>query len=317
MKIFIAGATGVLGRRVVTGLRSHGHEVLGLARSPENERTIRSLGGEPRRANLFDAGSLAEAAGGAEVVIRAATAIPRTVRLHDRDWAMNDRIRVEGTRALLNATKRIGARLYVQEGIVWVAQPADGGPFNETSPVVPKLWYGSAAESERLAREASERDGFAAATLRFGSFYGADSFQTRLMGERIARLKLPILGPGDAVWSNIHLDDAAGAMVAAAEAGKSGLWHVVDDRPATISEYFTTLADLLGAPPPKHVSLGLARLALGRGAVAFLTTSTRTSNTRIRAQLGWSPTYPTIDEGLRDVVSSWKAEGFPLGAARS
>ncbi len=278
---------------------------------------IRSLGGEPRRADLFDAASLAEAAAGAEVVIRASTAIPRTTRLHARDWAMNDRIRIEGTRALLEATKRIGAALYVQESVVWVSQPADGSPFDETSPVSPKLWYGSAAESERLAREASERDGFATATLRFGSFYGADSFQTRIMGERIARRKLPILGAGDAVWSNTHLDDAAGAMVAATEAGKSGLWHAVDDRPATISEFFTKLADFLGAPPPRHVPLGLARIALGRGTVAFLTATTRTSNARIRAQLGWSPVYSTIDEGLRQVVSSWKAEGFPPRAKRS
>ncbi len=310
MKVFIAGATGVLGRRLLVRFRERGDDVVGLARSAENEATIRSLGGEPRRADLFDAGSLTRAATGADIVIRAATSIPQRTRLRARDWVMNDRIRREGTRALLEATARIGARMYLQEGIVWVAQPADGAPFDESSPVTPRRWYGSAIDAEVLARDAGEKHGFAVATVRFGSFYGPDSEQTRLMGERLVRRKLPIVGHGDAVWSSIHLDDAATALVAVAKAGSSGLWHAVDDRPATMEAFFTTLARLLGAKTPRHVGMWLASLVIGRGTVAFLSASTRTSNAKIRADLGWAPRYPTIQEGLAQVVEAWKAEGF-------
>lgn len=316
MQVFIAGATGVLGRRVVSRLHAKGHEVLGLSRGAENDRAIAALGGEPRRADLFDVESLMRAAEGSDVVVRAATAIPPGVRWRAKDWAMNDRIRREGTRALVECASRIRARLYVQEGIVWVGQTADGSAFDETSPTTPRLWFESAIDGERIATEAGARGGFPVATLRFGGFYGPDSEQTRIMGDLLARGKLPILGRGEAIWSNVHLLDAAEAMVAAIEASKGGLWHVVDDRPATAADFFTTFARLLDAPVPKHVPVWLGRLAVGRGPVRFLTATTRTSNARIRRELGWAPRYPSFEEGLHQVVESWREEGFPRGETR-
>ena len=311
MKVFVAGSTGVLGRRIVTGLVARGHEVLGLARSAENERVLASLGAEPRRGDLFDVEALVNAARGADVVVRAATSIPRDLRTSIKDWAVNDRIRRDGTKALTECAGRIRAKLYLQEGIVWVAQPEDGSAFDEDSPVRPRLWFVSAADAESIAREAGDRLGFEVATLRCGSFYCADSAQTRLLGEGLVRKRLPLVGRGDAVWSNIHVDDAATAFVAAAEAGRGGLWHVVDDRPATMPEFFRTLADLLRAPPPRAVPAWVASLVVGRRTVQFLTASTRTSNAKIRRDLGWSPRYPSHREGLCQVVDTWRSESFP------
>lgn len=313
MKVFVAGATGVLGRRTVRDLVARGHAVTALARKPENEAPIRALGAEPQRADLLDADSLVRAAGGADVVVRAATAIPPGVRWRASDWATNDRIRRDGTRALSACAGRIHAKLYVQEGIVWVATPADGSSFDETSPVRPRLWYGSAIDSERIAREAGAAGGFEVATLRFGGFYSADSAQTRFMGERLVRRRLPIVGRGDAVWSNIHLDDAAAAMVAAVEGMRSGLWHVVDDHPTTTADFFRTFARLLNAPGPRSIPAWIARLFVGGAATAFLTSSTRTSNAKISRDLGWRPKYPTHLEGLNEIVAAWRGEGFLAG----
>lgn len=309
-KVFIAGATGVLGRRLMPQLRSRGHAVVGLSRSAENDRVIASLGGEARRADLFDVESLVRAADGAEVVVRAATAIPSGVRLRRRDWEMNDRIRREGTRALTECAMRIRAKLYAQESIVWAAQPPDGSAYDERSPAGPGLWYASALEAESIAREAGARGGFDVATVRFGGFYGADSEQTRYMGEALVRGKMRIFGRGEAIWANLHADDASSALVAAIEGMRTGLWHVVDDRPTTASEFLDTFARALEAPKPKHAPVWLARLVVGGGTVRFLTSSTRTSNARIKKDLGWAPRYRSCEEGLRQVVEAWRTEGF-------
>ena len=314
MKVFIAGATGVLGRSLTRQLQGRGHEVLGLARSAKGERVIASLGGRSCRADMFDVDSLARAAEGAEVVVHAATAIPTSSRPSPADWALNDRIRREGTRALAAAAARVGARLYIQQSVVWVATPPDGAFFDEDSPAYPDEITRSALDGEQIAREAGEQAGFAVAVLRFGGFYGAESAHIRQFGAALAARKLPIFGRGDAIWANIHVDDAAAATLAVAEAGRGGLWHVVDDEPATAAAVLTALAARLGAPAPWRIPLWLARLLAGGHAVRFLTRSTRTSNARFRRDLGWAPRYPSYREGLDQIVAAWAAEGFLVSA---
>jgi nucleoside-diphosphate-sugar epimerase len=310
MRVFIAGATGVLGRGLIRQFREHGHDVLGLVRDPQGEQRVRSLGGEPRSADLCDADALTRAAEGAEVVIHAATAIPLKTRTRPIDWAENDRIRREGTRALTQAAARAGARLYLQQSITWVARPPDGSAFDEDSPPHPDAVTQSALDGERIAQEAGERTGLAAGVLRCGWFYGPNSPHMRMLADGLRRRRLPIIGDGQAIWSCLHTEDAAGAFVTAAEAGKGGLWHVVDDRPVTAKEFLTSFARRLGAPPPRRVPAWLARVVAGRRAVAFLTASTRTSNARIRRELGWRPRYPTFEEGLDQVVTVWKERGL-------
>ena len=315
MKIFVAGATGVLGRRLAHKFIESGHTVLGLARSAKNETAIRACGGESRSGDLFDAESLARAADGAEIVIHAATSIPTKTKPAPEDWQMNDRIRRDGTRALADCAARIGARMLLVQSITWAARPTDGSAFDEDSPLCPDFITQSAADMETIAREAGQKHGFGVAVLRCGWFYAPEAAHTRLFGEQLSRRKLPIIGKGDSIWSWIHVDDAAGAFLAAAEAKRSGVWHIVDDQPVKAEEYLRAFADRLGAAPPRRVPIWLARLAVGSSAANFLTTSTRTSNMRLRRDFGWSPRFPTYREGLEDVVAMWRRENFlGLGA---
>ncbi len=311
MRVFVAGATGVLGRRLVRQFRARGHEVVGLARSDENVRTIEAMDAVAQRGDLFDAASLARAAQGCEVVVHAATAIPTKVRTRRADWSTNDRIRTEGTTALTKAAAEVGAGVYLQQSVVWLARSPDGGPFDEDSPPRPDATLISALEGERIAQAAGERSGFAAMVLRLGAFYAADAAHTRAMGEGLARGRLPIIGKGDAVWSLLHADDAAEAFVVAAEAPRKGLWHVVDERPVPISEVLRFLANRLGAATPRSVPAWIARLVAGRIVVETFRASFPTSSARFRRDFRWAPVYPTYAEGLDDVVSAWRAEGFP------
>ncbi len=308
MKVFIAGATGVLGRRLVRLFSERGHEVVGLARDERGEALVRTHGGQPKRASLFDADELARAAEGAAIVIHAATSIPNKTRLKLDDFAENDRIRREGSRALGEAAGRVGARLYLQQSIVWVARPADGSQFDEDTPPQPDPVSLSAHDAEQIAREAAARHGFDAGILRCGWFYAPDAASTRAFGEGLKARKLPVIGRGDAMLACVHADDAAAAFVAATEAGRGGLWHVVDDRPVSVKEMLHAFAELLGAPAPRSVPVWLARLVAGSYAVRFMTSSTRTTNGRLRRETGWSPSFPSYREGLAQVVASWNSE---------
>jgi nucleoside-diphosphate-sugar epimerase len=287
--------------------------VVGLVRSPEGDQIVRSLGGQPRHADLFDADALARAAEGAEVVLHAATAIPVKSRPRPEDWATNDRIRREGTHALTQAATKVGAGLYLQQSIIWVARPLDQSAFDEDSPPHPDFVTQSALDGEQIALEAGAKTGLVAGVLRCGWFYGPDSAHIRMLADGLRKRHIPILGNGEAVWSCVHTEDAAGAFVAAAQAGRGGLWHVVDDRPVTAREFLTGFARRLEAPPPRRVPVWLSRLVAGRFAVRFLTASTRTSNARIRRDLGWRPRYPSFEEGLDQVVAAWHAQGEGRG----
>lgn len=310
MKIFIAGATGVLGRRLIQQFLTRGRSVVGLVRTPQGEQLVRSLGGESRWGDLFDAGALARAAEGADVVIHAATSIPNKRRLAPSDFEMNNRIRRDGTRALTVCAAKIGAQLYLQQSIVWAAQPPDGSAFDEDSPTFPNSVTLSALEGEAIAHEAGKRFGFNVSVLRCGWFYSADSSHTRIMGEELFRRRMPIIGKGDAVKSLLHVDDAASAFVNVAEANRGGLWHVVDDYPVTMAELLTGFAERLGALSPRRVPIWLARLVAGKYLVSFLTSSIRTSNARFHHEFGWTPRFSSFKEGLDHVVTAWKSEAF-------
>lgn len=310
MKVFITGATGVLGRRLVRRLRDRGHVVLALARSPQNEAAIEDLDARSRRAHIADSDSLARAAEGARVLIHAATAIPRKARPRPQDFALNDRIRREGARALAEAASRTGAQLFILQSIVWVARPWDGGTFDEESRPEPDRYTQSALDAEEIVREAASKHGFEAIVLRCGVFYGSDTHHTRRMGKLVSRGWMPIIGSGETVLSMLHVDDAAEAFAVATETAPGGLWHVVDDRPAMVAQLLNGLARRLDTRPPRHVAPWLARLLAGSYTVELLTTDMRTSNDRFKNETGWTPRYPSIEEGLDQVVDAWIDEGF-------
>jgi nucleoside-diphosphate-sugar epimerase len=296
---------------MVRQLAERKHSVVGLARDEKGARAVRGLGGEAVVTDIFDADALASAVGRADVVVHAATAIPSKVSTGPADWAMNDRLRREGTRALTRAAAKLGARTYLQQSVVWVARPADDSFFDEGTKVErPDALYRSAFDGEGIAFEAGDRYGFSAAVLRCGGFYAADASHTRAFAEGLLSRRLPLIGGGEAVSANVHADDAAAAFVAAAEAGRRGLWHVTDDEPTTIREMLSEFALRLAAPAPRRVPLWLARLFVWRGVIEFFTRSTRTSNRRFREELGWAPRFPSFREGLGEVVGTWRAEGF-------
>ena len=306
MKIFIAGATGVLGKRMVRLLTAHGHQVVGLARSDANETLIQSLGGIPRRADLFDADWVACAAEGCDVIVHAATAIPPVTKTSPSDWEMNDRIRREGARNLVAAAAKAGVRGYVQQSIVWLARPEDQKAFDENSPVRAEGIYQSAADAEDIAREGGSKSGFPVAILRGAFFYSADSSHMTYFAEQLRARMLPVIGSGKNLFAMVHCDDAASAFVAASEQPKNGVWHITDNQPPTMEEFLTHFAEVIGAPKPQRVMAMLAEMFAGKAAVAFMTANTDTHSRKFQADFGWKPAFPTYKEGLRQIAEEWK-----------
>jgi 2-alkyl-3-oxoalkanoate reductase len=315
MKVFIAGASGVLGRRLIRQLTARGHSVIGQIRSAKAESVVKAAGGEPRQADLFDAESLSKAAEGCDTVIHAATSIPTKRKPAAADWAMNDHIRRKGTRCLTEAAGRVGAKTYLQQSIAWIARSKDDSAFDEDSPVVPDPAIQSAIDAEMIAREAGSVDGFTVAILRGGYFYDCESAHTRMIADALRKRQMPIMGTGDAVWAMIHTDDAASAFVAVAEQPKNGVWHLVDNELVTVRAFLSEFAARLGAPPPRRVPVWLAKWLAGEQAVAYFTRSTRTTNARLRRDFTWTPRYPTYREGLDQIVAAWKAESSGGAAA--
>ena len=315
MRVFVAGATGVLGKRLVAELAERGHDVVGLTRDDRGEEVVESAGGEPHRGDLFDRESLEAGAAGADVVVQAATAIPMSDD-SEKTWELNDRVRREGAENLTAAAAAVGADRYLQESVVWVARQPDGSAFDEDSPTHPTPTTASAIDAERIVREAGAAEGFDAAVLRCGWFYSADSAHLREFGRRLQRRRLPIVGRGilgrrDARLSFLHVYDAAAAYAAAVEGEATGTFHVVDDEPSTYAAFVRGLAERIDAPDPVRVPAWLARLAVEDDVVRLLSNPMPTSNDRFREAFGWAPTYPTVDEGLDAVVARWREEGFP------
>ncbi len=306
MKIFIAGASGVLGRRLVRQFVARGHSVIGLVRSPKSEAAVKEAGGEPRHADLFDADDLSRAAEGCDTVIHAATAIPTKQKPAPADWAMNDRIRRKGTRCLTEAAAKIGAKTYLQQSIAWVARPRDDSPFDEDSPIVSVPAIQAAIDAEVIAREAESSEGFTVSILRGGYFYDCESGHTHMIADALRRRQMPIIGGGLAQWAMIHSDDAANAYVMAAEKPKSGVWHIVDNELVEVRTFLKEFAARLGAPAPRKVPVWLARWLAGEQTVEYFTRSTRTTNARFRREFAWEPRYPTYREGLEQIVTTWK-----------
>ena len=306
MKVFIAGASGALGRRLVRQFVARSHSVIGQVRNPKAESAVKEAGGDPRQADLFDAESLARAADGCDTVIHAATAIPVKQKTTPADWAMNDRIRRKGTRCLTEAAAKIGAKTYLQQSIAWVARPKDESRFDERSPTVPVPAIQSAIDAEAIAREAESAEGFTVSILRGGFFYDSESAHTRMIADGLRKRQMPIIGSGEAEWALIHTDDAASAYVAVAEKPMSGVWHIVDNELVQVRTFLNEFAARLGAPAPRRVPVWLARWLAGEQAVAYFTKSTRTTNALLRHDFGWAPKYPTYRQGLEQIVAAWK-----------
>ena len=299
MRVFVAGASGALGSRLVPQLIERGHEVIGTSRSPANAERVRALGAEAVVLDLLDARAVREA------VLEArprdhhqATALAdlRDFKHFDRSFAQTNRLRTEGTDALLAAAREAGVRRFVAQSFASSRYARVGGPVKtEDDPLdphpVPAMRETDAA-MRHLDRAVTEFGGIA---LRYGGFYGAANDG---MVEPVRRRLFPIVGDGAGVSSFIHLDDAAAATVLALEEGEPGIYNVVDDEPAAVREWLPVLASVLGAKPPRRVPRWVARLFAGEAVVMMGTESRGASNAKAKRELGWKLRYPSWRQGF-------------------
>ena len=308
MRVFVAGATGVIGRRLVPMLVAAGHEVTGLTRSPERASAIEAMGAQATVADVFDAARLAEAVVNArpDVLIHELTDLPNAIdyRNAEEQLAGNDRIRQEGTPNLVSAAEAAGASAFVAQSISFSYRHDGDGLKTEDDPLALDAewpWRRSVEALDALETATLEFKG-RGVVLRYGFFYGPGTYYDPADGSTAAMVRArryPVVGKGSGVFSFIHVDDAARATVAAAEGDASGIFNVVDDEPATLRDWLPAYAEALEAKPPRRVPALIARFAAGKQAVDYATRLRGASNAKAKRELGWQPDHPT-----------WRASGL-------
>lgn len=300
MRVFVAGASGAIGSRLVPQLIDRGHEVIGTYHSPGNGERVRALGAEALALDLLDARAVRTAIldKKPDAIVHQASALAnaRFGRHLDRTFAHTNLLRTEGTDALLAAAAEAGVRRFVAQSFASYRYARDGGPVKtEEDPLDPAPVAGT-GETNAAMRHVDEAVTAAGGiALRYGGFYGASN--DGLIGPIRKRL-FPILGNGEGVLSFIHLDDAAAATVLALEHEGPGIYNIVDDEPAPMREWLPVLAKALSAKPPRHVPRWVARLIAGEGAVVMSTESRGASNAKAKRELGWSLRYPSWRQGF-------------------
>ncbi|HKA84710.1 MAG TPA: NAD(P)-dependent oxidoreductase [Acidimicrobiales bacterium] len=309
MKVFVAGATGALGTQLVPLLVANGHQVVGMTRTDAKRDQLRSLGAEPVGADALDAEAVGQAVGGAEpdVIVHELTAIPAKINMRhfDREFALTNRLRTEGTDHLLSAGRAAGVKRFVAQSNATMYAPTGGQIKREDDPLddhaAPEMREGNAAlrHLEAAVTGAQWTNGVA---LRYGWFYGpGTSIALDPLGSQIELLRkrqLPIVGGGTGVWSFIHIEDAAAATVAAVEGGPAGIYNVVDDEPAPVSEWLPVLAAAVGAKRPWRVPRWVGRLAAGEWGTAVMTEIPGASNDKAKRELDWHLRYPSWRQGF-------------------
>jgi nucleoside-diphosphate-sugar epimerase len=307
VKVFLAGATGVIGRQLVPALLAAGHQVTGMTRSPERAEQLREQGVEPAIADALDAEAVGAAVAHAapQAVIHQLTAIPARIdpRKIERDFVLNDRLRSEGSRILVDAARAAGARRILAQSIAFSYAPGPSGTLHGErdrllcDEDVPVSFRRTAAAVRELERVVLEADGV---VLRYGYFYGPGSAISSVgsTGEEVRKRRLPIVGGGTGVWSFIHVQDAAQATLTALERGASGAYNIVDDEPAPVAEWLPALASALRARPPRRVPAFLARLAAGSYGVELMTRAQGASNELAKRELALQLSHPSWREGF-------------------
>jgi nucleoside-diphosphate-sugar epimerase len=316
VKIFVAGATGAIGRVLVPQLVAQGHDVVGMTRSASKQDLVRGLGARPVVADALDPDAVAQAVASAEpeVIVHQLTALSgpmsmREARNPDRSSAamMTNRLRTEATDHLLAAGRAVGARRFVAQSFGAFRFGDKGGPvLSEADPLDPndppapmRTVQAGYLYLEQAVTSIEWGEGLA---LRYGGFYGpgtsvslADDAE---MTAPIRKRRFPIVGNGGGIFSYIHVEDAAAATAIAVERGRPGVYYVVDDEPAPVREWLPVLASALDAKPPRRVPRWLGRLAAGEAATAMLTEARGASNEKAKREFGWQPRYASWRQGF-------------------
>jgi nucleoside-diphosphate-sugar epimerase len=307
MRVFVAGATGAIGKQLVPRLVAAGHEVHGMTRSESKQAVLSELGAVPVVADALDPDQVAEAVGRArpDVIVHQLTAIGSLDPRHfDRDFALTNRLRTEGTDHLLSAGQAMGVRRFVAQsyGAWWYVRT--GGPVKtEEDPLDPtparemRESWAAIRHLEQAVLGAQWTEGI---VLRYGGFYGPGTSMApgAEQVELVRRRKFPLVGDGGGVWSFIHVADAAEATVAAVERGSRGVYNVVDDDPAPVAEWLPALAQEVGAKNPMRVPRFIGRLFAGEVGVVMMTDARGASNAKAKRELGWRPAHPSWRQGF-------------------
>jgi 2-alkyl-3-oxoalkanoate reductase len=315
MKVFVAGATGVLGRALVPQLVARGHEVVGMTRSASKQDLVRSLGARPVVADALDPDAVAQAVASAEpeVIVHELTALSGPMSIRDarhperyKGAIMTNRLRTEGTDHLLAAGRAVGARRFVAQSFGAFRFARTGGPVQ--SEADPFDLDASGAQQPGLEallyleRAVTSIDWGEGLALRYGGFYGPGTSVSQAPDAQFAvpirKRRFPIVGDGGGIWSYIHIEDAAAATADAVERGRPGVYNVVDDDPAPVREWLPVLARALDAKPPRRVPRWLGRLAAGETATVMMTEAKGASNAKAKRELGWTPRYASWRQGF-------------------
>jgi nucleoside-diphosphate-sugar epimerase len=310
MKVFVAGATGVIGRPLVPQLVARGHEVVGMTRSESKQDLVRSLGARPVVADALDPDAVAQAVASAEpdVIVHQLTALSGDfdVRNFDRYFETTNQLRTEGTDHLLAAARAVGARRFVAQSYAGWPAGRSGGPVKGEDagydPDPPQQLRRSLDAIRYLEETVTEARWLEGVVLRYGPFYGpgtslsADPAAAHTAAVR--KRRFPVVGDGGGIWSFIHVDDAAAATAVAIERGRRGIYNVVDDDPAQVRDWMPELAHALGAKPPRRVPRWVGRLLAGEATTVMMTEVKGASNAKAKRELDWRPRYPSWRQGF-------------------
>jgi nucleoside-diphosphate-sugar epimerase len=310
MRVFVAGATGAIGRRLVPMLVAEGHEVVGMTTRPEGASLLGEWGASAVVGDALDAESVGTAVSKAapDAIVHELTALSGGVnpRRFDRDFALTNRLRTEGTDHLLSAGRALGVRRFVAQSFAGWPYARSGGmvkreddPLDPRPPQAMRGTLLAIRGLERAVTGAAWTDGI---VLRYGAFYGPGTnlaaHPPGELAEMVSKRRFPLVGEAGGL-SFIHVDDAASATVAALERGHRGVYNVVDDDPAPLREWLPSLAEALGARPPRRIPRWVARLVAGEAATVMMTEGRGASNEKAKRELGWRPAYPSWRRGFR------------------
>jgi 2-alkyl-3-oxoalkanoate reductase len=308
MRVFVAGASGAIGRPLVPRLVAAGHEVTGTTRSEERAEAVRAAGARAAVCDALDADALRAAVeeNAPEVVVHQLTALPHRFDPRDKEiYAGTNRLRTEGTRNLIDAARAAGARRLVCQSIAFAYAPA---ARPEVMDEEARLAFGSPPPFgdgiraiDEMERAVLGADGLEGLVLRYGWFYGPGTFYAEdgSMAHDVRKRRFPVIGKGTGLFSFVHVDDAASATVAAVERGAPGIYNVVDDEPAPQREWLPAYAEAVGARKPLRVPVWVARLVVGK--IATLAgVQPGASNAKAKRELGWEPRWRSWRDGFRE-----------------
>ena len=309
-RVFVAGASGAIGRPLVRRLVEAGHEVTGMTRRDAAAVEIEAVGAKGVVCDVYDRDALARAIADArpEVLVHELTALPDVFDFRDPNlYAPTNRVRTEGTRNLIAAGQEAGTDRIVAQSIAFVYEPVGGWVKAEDAPVMDTAPgpFGEALRSIfDLERQVTGAEGMEGVVLRYGFFYGpgtAYAGDGYYAGE-VRRRRFPVVGRGEGTFSFIHTEDAAAATVAACERGAPGIYNVSDDDPARMRDWVPAYAEAVGAKRPLRVPVFIARLVAGRAAAALATETRGAANEKVKRELDWQPRYPTWRQGFREAL---------------